>query len=150
VGPLYLATSNTPALLYRRLVVLSSDASFFQVGDHAGKRVVCIVHAGRFSSHFKLMEVVEAPPGAGTYTLRLLRSFYLPDRARSVHIWNKTIGAGLRRGFQCVDPLSLVTFPVPVGPATPVPDDKKCRAMFRVDERFLLCYDRLFLSIPST
>jgi hypothetical protein len=61
-----------------------------------------------------------------------------------VHIWNKTIGASLRTGFQCVDPLSLVTFPVPVGPALPTSDDKKCRAMFRVDERFLLCYDRAF------
>ncbi|KAF7356432.1 CNH domain-containing protein [Mycena venus] len=142
VGPLSLATSSTPALLHSRLIVLSSDTSFFQVGDHAGKRVVCIVHAGRFSSHFKLMEVVEAPAGGGTHTLQHLRSFYLPDRARSVHIWNKTIGAGLRSGFQCVDPLSLVTFPVPVDPAPPVPDDKKCRAMFRVDERFLLCYDR--------
>ncbi|KAJ6581795.1 CNH domain-containing protein [Mycena capillaripes] len=142
LGPLYLATSSTPALLSGRLVLLASDASFFQVGDHAGKRVVCIVHAGRFSSHFKLMEVVEIPNGANTYTLRHLRSFYLPDRARSVHIWNKTIGAGLRAGFQCVDPLSLVTFPVPVAPVHPVPDDKKCRAMFRVDERFLLCYDR--------
>ncbi|KAJ7300882.1 CNH domain-containing protein [Mycena albidolilacea] len=142
VGPLHLATSSTPALLYRRLTVVSSDTSFFQVGDHAGKRVVCIVHSGRFSSHFKLMEVVESPAGAGTHTLRHLRSFYLPDRARSVHIWNKTIGASLRTGFQCVDPLSLVTFPVPVGPALPTFDDKKCRAMFRVDERFLLCYDR--------
>ncbi|KAJ7140284.1 CNH domain-containing protein [Mycena crocata] len=141
VGPLHLAMGSNPALLYRRLVVLSSDASFFQVGAHAGKRVVCIVHAGRFSSHFKLLEAVESA-GAGTYTLRLFRSFYLPDRARSVHIWNKTIGAGLRTGFQCVDPLSLITFPVPVAPAVSVPDDRKCRAMFRVDERFLLCYDR--------
>ncbi|KAF8216744.1 CNH domain-containing protein [Mycena galopus ATCC 62051] len=142
VGPLHLAMGSTPSLLHQRLTVLSTDASFFQVGDHAGKRVVCVVHSGRFSSHFKLMAVVEAGATGRTHTLQHLRSFYLPDRARSVHIWNKTIGAGLRSGFQCVDPLSLVTFPVPVDPL-PVLDDKKCRAMFRVDElRFLLCYDR--------
>lgn len=111
------------------------------MGDHAGKRVVvCVVHAGRFSSHFKLMEVVDTSD-AGTFALQHLRSFYLPDRARSVHIWNKTVGVGLRSGFQCVDPLSLVTFPVPVGPPSPTYEDKKCRAMFRVGERFLLCYD---------
>ncbi|KAJ7180852.1 CNH domain-containing protein [Mycena filopes] len=144
VGPLHLATQGHPALLYQRLVPYSSDASFFEIGDHAGKRVVCVVHAGRFSSHFKLMEIVDsAPSNASTaYTLQHLRSFYLPDRARSVHIWNKTVGAGLRSGFQCVDPISLVTFPVPVGPPPHVYEDKKCRAMFRVDERFLLCYDR--------
>ncbi|KAJ7491923.1 CNH domain-containing protein [Mycena latifolia] len=143
LGPLNLATGADPALLYRRLVVLSSDASFFQVGEHKGKHVVCVAYSGRFSSHFKLLEVVEAPPGA--FTLKLYRSFYLPDRSHSVHIWNKTIGAALRTGFQCVDPLSLVTFPVPVGPAPPLPDGsppRKARAMFRVDERFLLCYDR--------
>ncbi|KAJ7698900.1 hypothetical protein B0H17DRAFT_315317 [Mycena rosella] len=59
----------------------------------------------------------------------------LPPRPR----WNKTIGAARCTGFQCVDPLSLVTFPVPVGPA---PLDDPRRAMFRVDEHFLLCYDR--------
>ncbi|KAJ6514954.1 CNH domain-containing protein [Mycena vitilis] len=144
IGPLYVRTSKAPASFPQRLDLrqFSSDTSFFQVGEHASKCVVCIVHAGRFSSHFKLMEVVKIPADVGTHTLRHLHSFYLPDRARSVHIWNKTIGASLRTGFQCVDPLSLVTFPVPVAPAQPVPDDKKCRAMFRVDERFLLCYDR--------
>ncbi|KAJ7716142.1 CNH domain-containing protein [Mycena metata] len=141
IGPLHLATGGDSALLSRRLVPYSSDASFFQVGDHAGKRVVvCVVHAGRFSSHFKLMEVVDTSD-AGTFALQHLRSFYLPDRARSVHIWNKTVGVGLRSGFQCVEPLSLVTFPVPVGPPSPTYEDKKCRAMFRVGERFLLCYD---------
>ncbi|KAJ7019799.1 CNH domain-containing protein [Mycena alexandri] len=141
IGPLHLATGGDSALLYRRLVPCSSDASFFQVGTMQTKHIVCVVHAGRFSSHFKLMEIVDTSD-AGTFTLQHLRSFYLPDRARSVHIWNKTVGAGLRSGFQCVDPLSLVTFPVPVGPPSPMYEDKKCRAMFRVGERFLLCYDR--------
>ncbi|KAJ6619959.1 CNH domain-containing protein [Mycena sp. CBHHK59/15] len=140
VGPLHLATGKNAATFYRRLVVLSSDASFFQVGDHVGRPVVCIGNAGRFSSHFKIMEAVECTQ-PGTWTLKLFRSFYLPDKATSVHIWNKTIGVGLRTGFQCVDPLSLVTFPVPVD-APPAAGARKCRAMFRVDERFLLCYDR--------
>ncbi|KAJ6527266.1 CNH domain-containing protein [Mycena vulgaris] len=139
VGPLHLATGSPGT---GALAVLASDASFFQVGDHGGKRIVCIARAGRFSSHFKLLEAVEAH---GVFTLRLFRSFYLPERAHSVHIWNKTIGAGLRTGFQCVDPLSLVTFPVPVATTPPLHDDappRKARAMFRVGERFLLCYDR--------
>ncbi|KAJ7091527.1 CNH domain-containing protein [Mycena belliarum] len=143
VGPLHLATGADPALLYRRLVVLSTDASFFQAAEHGGKRVVCVVHTGRFSSHFKLLEAVQLPAGASAF--KPYRSFYLPDHAHSVHIWNKTIGAALRRGFQCVDPVSLVTFPVPVGPAPPLPEGappRKPRALFRVDERFLVCYDR--------
>ncbi|KAJ7698898.1 CNH domain-containing protein [Mycena rosella] len=70
------------------------------------------------------------------------RPYALPRAAHSVHIWNKTIDAALRPGFQCVDPLSLVTFPVPVGPAPLDDPPRKPRAMFRVDERFLLCYDR--------
>ncbi|KAJ7696426.1 CNH domain-containing protein [Mycena rosella] len=144
VGPLHLATGPAadPAQLYRRLALLSSDASFFQTGEHGGRRVVCVVHAGRFSSHFKLFEAVCQVPGLGACALKLFRSFYLPDRAHSVHIWNKTIGAALRTSFQCVDPLSLVTFPVPVGPAPLDDPPRKPRAMFRVDERFLLCYDR--------
>ncbi|KAJ7117716.1 CNH domain-containing protein [Mycena epipterygia] len=146
VAPLHLATGNNinPELFYRRLALLSSDASFFQVGDHGGNHVVCVVHTGRFSSHFKLLEVVDAPPG-GTHTLKLFHSFYLPDHARSVHIYNKTIGVGLRTGFLCVDPLSLITFNVPVTPDPPPADDesRKCRAMFRLGNRFLLCYDRI-------
>ncbi|KAJ7224082.1 CNH domain-containing protein [Mycena pura] len=151
VGPLHLATSN-PALFHQHLQELSSSASFFQVGDHLGKRVVCIVTSGRFSSYFKVLEAVVAPTGSRTdtnrapapaYTLVPYRSFYLPEHARSVHILNRTIGAVLRTSFQCVDPQSLVTFPVPVAPVQPVPGaSKKCRAMFRIDDRFLLCYDR--------
>ncbi|KAJ7491919.1 hypothetical protein FB451DRAFT_1388370 [Mycena latifolia] len=141
VGPLHLATGADPALLYRRLVVLSSDASFFQVGEHKGKHVVCVAYSGRFSSQFKLLEAIEVPPGASRSNCTVF-SFYLPDRSHSVHIWNKTIGAALRTGFQCVDLLSLVTFPVPVGPAPPLPDglpSRKARAMFRVGERFNRC-----------
>ncbi|KAJ7255434.1 hypothetical protein B0H12DRAFT_1287893 [Mycena haematopus] len=127
-GPLHLTTSNTPALLHARLTILSSDTSFFQVGDHAGKRVVCIVHAGRFSSHFKLLEVPAPNPSqSNPHTLQHLRSFYLPDRARSVYIWNSIISAGLRTaGFQ------------------------KCRAMFRANGRYLLCYDRCAFYIDKT
>ncbi|KAJ7251360.1 CNH domain-containing protein [Mycena rebaudengoi] len=139
-GPLHLVLSRNSAVLYHRLVLISSDASFFQVGEHMGKRVLCISNSGRFSSHFKILEVTESDT---TFTFTLFRSFYLPDKATSVHIWNKTIGVGLKSGFQCVDPLSLVTFPVPVN-AVPnhEPSPRRCRAMFRLDERFLLCYDR--------
>ncbi|KAK7025124.1 CNH domain-containing protein [Favolaschia claudopus] len=141
IGSLSLATTSTPSP-HPRFTVFSTDVSFFRIGNHLGKTVVCIVHAGRFTSHFKLLEVAASSPQP---TLHHLRSFYLPDRAGSVHIWNKTIGAGLRTaGFQCVDPVSLVTFAVPVDGINPVPPTtKKCRAMFRVDgDRFLLCYDR--------
>ncbi|KAJ7781896.1 CNH domain-containing protein [Mycena maculata] len=140
--PLRFATGPlNPVLFHRRLSVLASDVSFFRVGAHAGRPVICIVHTGRFSSHFELMEAFRGDQ-FDEYRLQLFRSFYLPDRARSVHIGNKMIGAALRTGFQCIDPLSLITFPVPVAPAPPVVDDKKCRAMFRVEDRFLLCYDR--------
>ncbi|KAJ7656261.1 CNH domain-containing protein [Mycena polygramma] len=144
IESLSLAISSTPALLRQRLDLrqISSNANFFQVGEHAGKRVVCIVHEVRYSSLLKLMEIVEIPAGAGTYTLRLLHSFDLDDRAHSVHIGNETIGVGLPAGFRCVDPESLVSFPLPVAPALPVYGRQKCRAIFRVDERFLLCYDR--------
>ncbi|KAJ7625501.1 CNH domain-containing protein [Roridomyces roridus] len=126
----------------RRLSVLASDVTFFKVGKHAGSSVICIVKSHRFSAHFEVMEVTTLEQG-DEYGLRPFRSFYLPDRVRSVHIGNKMIGAAVRTGFQCVDPLSLVTFPLPVVPLVPEPvlDAKKCRAMFRVEERFLLCYD---------
>ncbi|KAF7308945.1 CNH domain-containing protein [Mycena kentingensis (nom. inval.)] len=146
-APLHLAVGPRAhyGQLQDRLEVLSSDVSFFQVGDHVGKRVVCIVNAGRFTSHFAVLEAVHRD---GTAKLAPFRSFYLPEHARSVHIWNKTIGASLKNnGFQCVDPTSLMTFPLPVATqARPEPEDagpRKCRAMFRADDaRFLLCYDR--------
>ncbi|KAJ7066442.1 CNH domain-containing protein [Mycena amicta] len=149
IGPLHMAVGPlaNPTQLHNHLEVLSSDVSFFQVGDHAGKRVVCIVSAGRFSSHFKVVEAVHRPaqatvPNTISGNLIPFRSFYLPEHARNVHIFNKTIGATLRTGFQCVDPISLVTYPVPQTAAV-APEARKCRAMFRVDDsRFLLCYDR--------
>nr|GAT47370.1 predicted protein [Mycena chlorophos] len=151
IGPLHLAVGPhaNPAQLHNHLEVISTDASFFKIGYHTGKHVLCIVNARHFSSHFKVLEAAHRPTNTPSNNLHPFRSFYLPDYARSVHIFNKTMGAALRSGFQCVDPLSLVTFPVPVSSqAASAPEDaastgpRKCRAMFRVDARFLLCFDR--------
>ncbi|KAJ7509903.1 CNH domain-containing protein [Mycena galericulata] len=141
VVPLRFATGPpNPPLFARRLSSLSTKASFFKVGTHAGRPAVCIVTTGPYNTQFKLMHAV-AGAQDDDHRLQAYRAFYLPDRTRSVHIGNRVIGAALRAGFQCVDPLTLATFPVPVVPVQRA-EDSQCRVMFRVSERFLLCYDR--------
>ncbi|MBW0524761.1 hypothetical protein O181_064476, partial [Austropuccinia psidii MF-1] len=146
----------------KRARKISSNASFFKVGDCLGRKLVCVVKTGSVSSTIKTLEPVsnqhqlssraKNKPGLRKIipghndALKVYKEFYIPTESSSVHFLKSKLCIGCNKGFEIVDPETLDTQGL-LDPADQSLDFVSKRetvkpiAIFRVEGEFLLCYE---------
>ncbi|KAG0141113.1 hypothetical protein CROQUDRAFT_52219 [Cronartium quercuum f. sp. fusiforme G11] len=144
----------------KRARKISSNASFFKVGDCLGRKLVCIVKSGSVSSTIKTLEpsdnylnfrggkskpLRKIIPGSND-ALKVYKEFYIPTESSSVHFLKSKLCVGCNKGFEIVDLETLDTQGL-LDPADNSLDfvqkkeSVKPIAIYRVEGEFLLCYE---------
>ncbi|KAI8461980.1 CNH domain-containing protein [Phakopsora pachyrhizi] len=150
----------------KRAKKISSNASFFRVGDCSGRKLVCVVKSGSVSSTIKTLEPVDNHGGVQTNPLRgrsrtslrkivpgnnealkVYKEFYIPTESSSVHFLKSKLCIGCQKGFEIVDLETLDTQGL-LDPADQSLEFIHRRestvrpiSIYRVEGEFLLCYE---------
>lgn len=155
----------------KRARKVSSNASFFKVGDCLGRKLVCVVKSGSVSSTIKTLEPVDshhqlnarnrAKPAfrkimpANNDALKVYKEFYIPTVSSSVHFLKAKLCIGCNKGFEIVNLETLDVLGL-LDPADHSLDFVSKResvkpiAIYRIEAEFLLCYDEFAFYVTKS
>ncbi|KAG8933109.1 RHO1 GDP-GTP exchange protein 2 [Tulasnella sp. 408] len=147
----------------KRAKKVASNTSFFKIGTHLGRTLLCVVNARALPSTIKLLEpnaqAIRAKNKSsfrslflgGNSTFRVFKEFDIPVKATSVHFLGAKLCVGCAEGFQIVDLDTLDIKPL-LDPADSALEFVRMglghntppTAIYRNGDEFLLCYDGEF------
>ncbi|WAQ85698.1 hypothetical protein PtA15_6A326 [Puccinia triticina] len=156
----------------KRARKVSSNASFFKVGDCLGRKLVCVVKAGSVSSTIKTLEPAEnlnhqinvrprPKPAfrkiipANNDALKVYKEFYIPTVSSSVHFLKSKLCIGCQKGFEIVNLETLDVLGL-LDPADHSLDFIARReavkpiAIYRIEAEFLLCYEEFAFYVTKS
>ncbi|EHS64032.1 hypothetical protein, variant [Puccinia graminis f. sp. tritici CRL 75-36-700-3] len=163
---------NDAAGAAKRARKVSSNASFFKVGDCLGRKLVCVVKAGSVSSTIKTLEPTDnlnhqlnvrtrTKPAfrkiipANNDALKVYKEFYIPTVSSSVHFLKSKLCIGCQKGFEIVNLETLDVLGL-LDPADHSLDFVARReavkpiSIFRIEAEFLLCYEEFAFYVSKT